>query len=240
MIDCTNFSDFTYSKNCHFDFFKKYIFDLYGENMEPADTRLKFYQDLLAFSFIDENIPEGSKILEIGGGNSRIINRLKNKYEFWNLDKLEGVGSGPKTIESDGFKLVKDYIGNFNRELPLSYFDFIFSISVFEHLQTGDYTIFQNILEDINRLLKPGGSSLHCVDAIIKEKNRTVWIHPIIKYIFENQETVNQFISPDIILEDRDVYFISKSAYNRFWKPVCKIKYKDYGKPISYNLLWRT
>jgi hypothetical protein len=87
---------------------------------------LKVYQDLLIYSFIINNLTPGSRILEIGGGESRVIECLKRDYEFWNLDKLEGKGFGPKRLlNTDGFILVKDDIGNFSKKLPETYFDLV-------------------------------------------------------------------------------------------------------------------
>jgi hypothetical protein len=67
---------------------------------------LKVYQDLFVYSFILENIPKGARILEVGGGESRIISCLKEDYEFWNLDKLEGQGQGPKI----NYQNMKDFL----------------------------------------------------------------------------------------------------------------------------------
>ncbi|GAI29988.1 unnamed protein product, partial [marine sediment metagenome] len=136
--DADDFDDFTYSKKSHFALFKGYDVELYGKSIDPDACDLKAYQDLLVFSFIKENIPRGSRILDIGGGKSRILNYFKNNYECWNLDKLEGLGNGPVAVGSEGCRLVKDYIGCFNKELPDNYFDFVFSISALEHVPEDD------------------------------------------------------------------------------------------------------
>lgn len=231
-----NFSEFTYSKKTHFRLFGDLDLELYKEKKIPVDCDLKVYQDLLVLGFIRENITEGSKILEIGGGKSRIINYLKESYEFWNLDKLEGLGNGPKKINADGFRLVRDYIGNFNSELKEGYFDFVFSISVMEHLPQDEIKLFKRIVQDINRVLKPGELSLHCVDALLKENK--VWIHPFLKYSFEQYNTINSFTEYLYIKNDPDVYFMSETAYDRYWKQLTKKSYLEQGKPFSCNVLW--
>ncbi|MBK8551291.1 MAG: hypothetical protein IPL53_09635 [Ignavibacteria bacterium] len=38
------------------------------------------------------------KILEIGGGDSRILKHFSKDFECWNLDKMEGLGNGPVAI----------------------------------------------------------------------------------------------------------------------------------------------
>ncbi len=148
-----NFDKFTFSKMDHFNLFLEHNFDeeLFGCVVDPGDCDLKVYQDLLIYSFIKFNVPAGSKILDIGGGDSRILKHFKNDYECWNIDKLEGVGNGPTDIDTTGFRLVFDYMGNFNNELPENYFDFVFSISTLEHVPADEAKIHADILKDINR-----------------------------------------------------------------------------------------
>jgi len=146
-----NFDGFTYSKLTHFQNFR--MMPIY-QKQTTATCDLKVYQDLFVHTFILENIPKGARILELGGGNSRIISCLKDDYEFWNLDKLEGQGHGPKGVaESEGFTLIRDYIGAFSKELPEHSFDFVYSISAMEHFST-DEKAMTDIFQDIDRLLK--------------------------------------------------------------------------------------
>lgn len=232
-----DFSEFTYSRKNHFKLFGNLDIELYKEKKNLSDCDLKIYQDLLVLAFFKENVAKNSRILEIGGGESRIFNHVKNEYECWNLDKLEGVGNGPIKIEMGRIRLVKDYIGDFNHEVPDEYFDFVFSISALEHVPQDDRTLFKKILDDINRVLKPGGFSLHCFDSILKANN--IWTHPLLPFIFKNQVTLNSFIDLVEVRNDPDIYFMSKSAYNRLWERIIGEKYENFGKPFSYNVLWQ-
>jgi ubiquinone/menaquinone biosynthesis C-methylase UbiE len=123
---------------------------------------LKVYQDLLTFSFIKQNYDRPIKMLDVGGGTSRILEHFKKEHECWNIDKLEGVGNGPlgQDVQTEEIKFVFDYMGNFNKELPDNYFDLVFSISTLEHVPLNDTEAYGNILKDINRVLKPGSYSL--------------------------------------------------------------------------------
>ena len=139
-LEPENFHEFTFSKSSHFQNFR--LLPTY-RRQTLATCDLKVYQDLFVYTFILENIPKGAKILELGGGDSRIIDCLKDDYEFWNLDKIEGQGHGPKrAAKAQGFKLVRDYIGNFSTELPEQYFDFVYSISAMEHFSTEKVSLF--------------------------------------------------------------------------------------------------
>ena len=235
-IKADNFAFFTYSKKYHFEYFKKNDLALYNKKINTIDCELKVYQDLLVYSFILENVPKGSTILEVGGGKSRILNALKHDYECWNIDKLEGRGSGPTAVNASGYRLVKAYMGEFSEELPDHYFDLVFSISALEHVEDEKKT-FQNICLDIDRVLKPGGYSLHCFDIVLKQDK--VWTNKLLPYMFENCETNNSFIPLEKLKDDRDLYFMSKQAYVRDWQQITKQSYEEFGKPVSYNILWK-
>jgi glycosyltransferase involved in cell wall biosynthesis len=234
-ITPSNFGFFTYSRIIHFPFFGNNDVELYKSTIDPDSCDLKAYQDLLVYTFIKQNIPAGSRILEIGGGNSRIIRALRNDYECWNLDKLEGVGDGPIEINAEGFTLVRDYIGSFSPELPNGYFDFAFSISALEHVEETEEN-YRSICDDIARILKPDGWSLHCFDIVAKI--RSTWTNGLLPYIFKHIRTANKFAPFEQICLDPFAYAMSEKSYNRYWRAVTKISYREHGFPISYNVLW--
>ena len=94
----------------------------------------------------------------MGGGNSRILGKLRDKNECWNIDKFEGVGNGPTEIEHcKGIKNIQAYIGDFSEQIPNSYFDVAFSVSVIEHIQNEND--LKNVFLDINRILNDNGVS---------------------------------------------------------------------------------
>ncbi|HEX2866163.1 MAG TPA: glycosyltransferase [Ignavibacteriales bacterium] len=231
-----NFSYFTYSKKDHFSYFRDSDVELYGVSKDPDLSELKVYQDLLCYSFIKTNIPKGSRILEIGGGESRVLRRLAREYECWNIDKLEGLGDGPRSVHNKNIRLVKDYMGSFNKELPGNYFDFVFSISTLEHVPE-DEAIFRNICQDIERVMKTGALSLHCFD--VAHQGNSVWTNRFLKYIFEAVKTINKFEPLEKILFDPYVYFMSEQSYNSGWRHLTGKSYNDFGKPASYNVLWK-
>lgn len=238
-ITSEKFNNFTYSKKQHFKLFLENNFDeeLFGHSVDSENCDLKVYQDLLMYSFIKFNIPEGSKILDIGGGDSRILKHFKSKYECWNIDKLEGVGNGPTDIDTTGFRLVHDYMGNFNEELPENYFDLVFSISTLEHVPPEDEVIHANILKDIQRVLKSGGYSMHCIDVVWKDD--FVWMNKVISHFFENVNTINKFIQLSEVINDIELFVMSEKYFARTWQFTTGKSYADFGKPISYNVLWQ-
>ena len=239
-----NFNEFTYSKKRHFYLFlgNNYDEELFNKAIDPGYCDLKVYQDLFMFSFIKNNIKQRSKLLDIGGGNSRILNFFKYDHECWNIDKLEGIGHGPREIDATGFRLVLDYMGNFNDELPENYFDLVFSISTLEHIPLDDTKIYENILKDINRVLKPGGYSVHCVDHTTDLELYNVdevWTNPIISLFFENQKMLNDFIPLKTAETDPELFFMSEKHFNDNWAEATGKTFEEFGKPFSYNFMWK-
>ena len=105
------------------------------------------------------------RILEAGGGNSRVLPRLDASCELWNADKFEGDGNGPiAMIENPRIKVVRSFVGDFCPDLPDDYFDAIFSVSVVEHIPGAALGAF---IDDSIRILKTGGVAIHAVDLAI-------------------------------------------------------------------------
>ena len=236
--DPENFNAFTYSKVSHFGFFFREEVDphYFGNLDNPTACSLKNYQDMLTLSFVRRNVPAGTRILEVGGGESRLIRHLKTEYDCWNLDKLAGNGQGPLEIRVDGFHLVRDYIGNFSPELPDNHFDFVFSISALEHIPNDDPGLYPRILEDINRVLKPGAYSLHCLDSIIKPDR--LWTNALLPFLFAHARPLNQFVTYEELRSVGDVFSLPKCIYDQNWLPLTKTPYREFGRPISINILW--
>ncbi|MDQ3021256.1 MAG: class I SAM-dependent methyltransferase [Bacteroidota bacterium] len=232
------FNDFTYSKKKHFDLFieNNYDEELFGYRVDPGNCDLKVYQDLFMYSYIKHNVEKGSKILDVGGGDSRILKHFNKDYECWNIDKLEGLGNGPTDIKAPNIRLVYDYMGSFNPELPDNYFDLVFSISTLEHVPLDDLVAYENILKDINRVLKPGGYSVHCIDVVWQEP--IVWTNQILPYFFKNEKIINEFVPPLSVKEDPDLFIMSEEYYARTWQFTTGKTYESFGKPLSYNFLW--
>lgn len=232
-----NIADFSYSKLSHFDLFANLPFKSYNVgDPDPAICDLKVYQDYLTYCFILRNIPKGARILEVGGGDSRVLKYFSKDYECWNADKCEGLGNGPIKFTSPHYRIVYDYVGSFNPELPDHHFDFVFSISALEHTPE-DANIRVNVLKDINRILKPGRPTFHCFDAILRKNGRS-WVNGLIPYFYANASPLTRSVPLPEIDADPDTYAMSKQAYDTNWKPITKDNYEDFGRAFSVNVYW--
>lgn len=238
----TDFNEFTYARQSHLEKLGRgYLLNqLHRGELLLRACDLKAYQHGLCAAFIDQMLLEKSKILEIGGGFSRVLQHYGHHmtHECWNLDKFEGLGNGPKVLPPNPrYKIVPAYIGEFASELPDEYFDLVFSASVLEHIPE-DEALFKNILDDMQRVLKPGGHSMHCIDFGYKE-NAAYTMHGFIQYLFDNIQTFNAFVPLDAYPYKEEAYFMKKFQYDITWKSVLQMQYEDFGKPTSINIFWK-
>lgn len=228
-------NDFAISQLAHWRLFKNEGLALRMDS-EPETSDLKAYQDLFAAYYIRNHVPTGSKILEVGGGHSRVIQFFQNDYEFWNVDKLEGCGNGPTTDFGVKCVTIRDYMGNFNPDIPNDYFDFVFSISVLEHLPQEDEGLFENVANDLDRVLKKSGQSLHLFDIVSKPHG--IWAHPFTFYMLKRLGMPKWDYWKAKIENSSGVYYMTQEAYENGWEQVTGKNYYEFGKPMSFNLLW--
>lgn len=121
---------------------------------------LKHIQDTFILAALKD--VNGCKILEFGGGESRVLKRLAKTNECWNADKFEGAAGGPtRFISRRGVKVVKTFIGEHDGRLPDGYFDYVISVSVLEHIPAPE---LDAIFADCARILKPGGQLVQAID----------------------------------------------------------------------------
>lgn len=240
-----NFEDYIYLKKSHIKNLKSYSKELerlYGKEIDLLSGSMKYSQDSLVVKFICENIPPGSKILDVGGAYSRILSHFHPKgYECWLIDSFEGLGNGTVAIPVRPYKIIVGYMGDFIKELPDQYFDFVFSISALEHSPWED-EYSQRIIDDINRVLKPGGMSLHCLDSFLKPDYLN--IHPFIRKAFDSGLVLGSLPNYADIATDEDTFFTSRQDIEH-WMQVSNSGLtveefiRTYGKPFTIQVLWQ-
>ena len=143
---------------------KDEYFDWLSQNIaDRKNHSLKGIQDGWALSLFREK--RDLTIAEVGGGNSRVLKKLGENNEGWNIDKFEGVGQGPtEMLALAGVKVVRTYLGDFDPAIPNGYFDVVFSVSVVEHVPSQK---LEDFFADCYRILKPGGIMAHAIDLYI-------------------------------------------------------------------------
>ena len=235
-----NFNEFSYSKKSHFNIFGKNNFDkiFYGEEVGPDRFDIKKYQNLLIFSFIHQNLPEGSRILEIGNQDDFILNHFRYRYECWRVEDVSVLAGNDVTDNTDRNGILFTENDKIQKKLPPGYFDFIFSASGFEHF-TEDRSKFRKILDNINIILKAGGYSLHCIPGAVYGIHFIY--HKILNYFYNNSaplyynvEQLNRLPNLKKILEDSDLHY----KYEEY-KRSEENGMEKYQNLVSFNILWR-
>ncbi|MFL5626164.1 MAG: class I SAM-dependent methyltransferase [Ktedonobacteraceae bacterium] len=128
-----------------------------------------------------------SLILDFGCGEGRAVYQFKKKgLNAFGVDIVDSYDTVQKLCKEEG--IIKPEEDIFRTIDPANYkipfdddtFDFIVSDQVFEHVQNWPQT-----LEEIKRVLKPGGSSLH----IFPSRYRPIEAHVFVPFagIIQNQ-----------------------------------------------------
>jgi len=138
--------------------------------VDQGRNDLKGIQDAYIMSRLHD--VRGRRILEIGGGNSRVLKALSEPAlanECWNADAFEGVGNGPREDKNSSMiRVARCYVGNFSAELPDDHFDYVFSVSVVEHVPSPALEAF---FADSARVMRPGGLLIHAIDAYVFDED---------------------------------------------------------------------
>jgi SAM-dependent methyltransferase len=157
--------------------------------------------------------------------------------ECWNIDKFEGAGNGPCVLPEADYAIVRDYLGNHNPALPGEYFDLVFSLSALEHVPEEE-DLFAGIMSDIDRVLKPGGYSVHLLD-IVRSAEGQYWMNGFTRYMFAHASTLNSFVAPEDFPWREDIYYMSEKSYRDIWERITRRSYRDFGRPASLAVFWK-
>lgn len=162
----------------------------------------------------------GKRILGVGGGNSRVLAALSQEdlgNECWNAERFEGVGGGPKhRTNTNRIRIAECFLGEFDRELPDGYFDYLISVSVVEQVPSDQ---LERFFADSCRVLRPGGEMIHAIDLYVYDPDADVALRP------QHRDRLRRYLSfgdrPDLGLRflnqpaiDEDVRFRSHYATN--------------------------
>ena len=164
---------------------------------------LKDIQDAFILSLLKNE--QNKKILEVGGGDSRVLKQINTRNECWNAEKFEGVGNGPTLpVDIPNVRVANTYLGEFSETVPSKYFDFVFSISVIEHISNEKLDSF---FQDCARILKPGGEMIHAIDIYLLSEEfkdnkhneyNTLRLAKLLSYGFKPDFKLNFSESPKI------------------------------------------
>lgn len=119
------------------------------------------------------NFAKGEKVAEIGGAYSGLPQYLSDKYnvDAWVVDDY-GVESKEELWSRWGNReelkskypsvnYVFERIGVGTSNIPMNYFDCIYSVSTLEHIPWNN---MKKVFDHMCKMLKQGGRMLHCID----------------------------------------------------------------------------
>lgn len=204
---------------------------------------LKRVQDAYIFNLLKNET--NRKIIEIGGGNSRVLGALDNSNELWNLDEFDGRDGGPNTVICiDGVKEVVGSLGKGNVSLPSGYFDILFSISVIEHVPSAD--AIAEFFREGERILKFGGIMCHAIDIYLADEPQEYSSHRIQLYLTLAQQQGLSFLEVPMI--DAALSFkcryasnpdMAMFAWNKFAPQLAELRAESQSVSLKMSLIKR-
>ncbi|HEX3359341.1 MAG TPA: methyltransferase domain-containing protein [Tepidisphaeraceae bacterium] len=189
---------------------------------------LKSFQRPWCVDRLLKAFPNGGRILEIGADKCDLIPFLRaHNFEVWIIDVYDHFGGGTGTYDTviqkfPDLPITRAFLHE-DRSLPANHFDAVYSCSVIEHIPLEH---IEGTVRQIERVLKPGGSSIHAIDCTLAG-------------IMQNQPWTQTFIQShhrpcDMsklgpqALADLDTYYLSPQGHLN-WRRFMKKTYDEYS-----------
>lgn len=132
-------------------------------------TRGKIWEEL---KFLEENIAEDERVLDLGCGNGRLYEFLRRKSaDYYGVDISEKLTAIAKKRYPNAKFKVADALN-----LPFldNFFDKIISIAVLHHIPSKEFRL--QFLKEANRILKPGGMLFLVVWNLVSFKKSFIFL----------------------------------------------------------------
>lgn len=237
-ITAENFRQFLYSRNIHFKYFQDNNIDLklYGKRIEPEESDVRIYQNMLVYSFVKNNLHPGTILLEIGNETSPVSNVLqKENYTCFKLG-FELPAQEIKNLEEGSIKwTIKDQNGNILNDSFKNYFDFSYSISAFDNIPENE-NLFSELYSKMNEYIKPLSYSIHCFIGSVNADN-LIWKNKFLNFLSNQINSNLNSVINSVLLKDKELFYLSEYFFNKYWKMHQNFEYKYLGKMFSINLL---
>ena len=189
-------------------------------DLATTNRDLKDVQRTWVFKAILGRLPSGSRLLEIGGGDPWVAERLaKLGYEVWIVDPYDGRDNGP-----DNFRELQrrfPYVHFVRSLFPpedgviTGKFDCVYSISVLEHIGV---EALSAVAAGICDYSKPSAVTIHAVDHVLlgfgeEEHYQTLLV--LAQEFGSEQRDLDDLLTK--LDRDPETYFLSADAHN-MWR----------------------
>jgi glycosyltransferase involved in cell wall biosynthesis len=174
-------------------------------------------------------VPQGSRLLEIGGGDPWVANLLTTLgYEVWLIDPYEGLGNGPTAFDSirsqyPKVNFIRGWFPDALASLADRSFDAIYSISVLEHVPEAQLAA---VASAIPLHIRDGGWSIHAVDHVTHGAGAAEHLTRLAimarAFGFADAELQRELARLE---QDPDAFFLSADGHN-LWRG--RTPYRDF------------
>lgn len=201
-----------------------------------AQGDLKDLQRPWAMKAVMGRLPQGSRLLEIGGGEPLVASALAGMgYDVTIIDPYDGSGSGPTSFEHfvrsyPNVRIIQDILRPGLSDLRGEQFDGVYSVSVLEHITRQG---LDDLFSAIDQHLRPGGWSIHCLDCVTLGDGSDFHRNQAV-IVAEHQRRLSDLEHPsatvvkdtiDQARDDLETYFLSASGHN-LWRG--SVPYNDF------------
>jgi SAM-dependent methyltransferase len=230
-----DYNAYTYSTKRHMKEFISAGYDkeVYGREIDTEYCDIKVYQNLLVHSFIKNNLESRSNILEIGDNISLVLLSSSSGHECQSI----AVNSQKASGGNDKVRITEARIGKSEGVVDSGQFDFIFANSSLGQEKDGNFTALNEKMNDIRRLLKPGGTAL--LNFVGLYKDPLIWTPEIMRNYFERENALNKPVAMFKVLIDEDLFLMSEKYYNENWMKITSKSYRKFGKALSFAVFLR-
>lgn len=205
-----------------------------GLKLPPtSELDLSIFQAAAAHYILRGALPSGGEVLVLGPAIPAQLKNLPATFTLWrisNLEKWQQAGYAGDPSHVVGAASGAAYPAIFPQ------FDAIVSTSWCSLLGSDPHHL-EGLSLYLEACSRSGGINIHFFSAVLNPKS--FWTGPAYGYLKKRFLSASQWPDLDELLSADDLFTMSETAYDKFWKPSTKKSYVEAGQPLSLTLYWR-
>lgn len=188
---------------------------------------------------IRDLLPQGSRVLDLGGSACEVAGFLKSHCSVTVVDPYDGSGNGPTNPNvyrkrHPEIEVIQGYVDR-NLKVPIQ--DCVYSVSVVEHIEPPFHA---ETVSAISSVLRPGGFSIHSIDLTCAGyKDFLGQNRPLVQsWIKTHGVEIDVQALADDALNDIETFFLSPQMYLQWLRDRPYANY-PWRKVASLNVVMR-